>query len=386
MKFAYNIMRYLSIVLLTLVGATACDVHEFPEPVEPEPFTLHLNFDTELPFYKEVEYNTRSVNLYANSSTWMKDYDVRYIVEVYPANNTRRPNNNFSREADQRIVLTAASGGELNRDIQLMLLPGEYRFIVWTDYVEIGSQEDKFYDTSDFAEIKLKGDHCGSNDMRDAFRGKIEARTFETREAVVEMGRPLAKYTFVATDLEDFITRQYDYIVRKELERKKKAKQEGAASDDTRSETSTTGETNTTDVTDVTGTDRFDPTRLVNFEDFKVVFRYTGFMPCAYNLFLGRPADSSVGVFFESSLNRLSSEEAQLGFDYVFVNGTEGSVAVAVELYNTEGELLSRSSTIEVPLMRSKETVVRGKFLTHIAQGSVGISPGYDGEWNIEIP
>ena len=50
-----------------------------------------------------------------------------------------------------------------------------------------------------------------------------------------------------------------------------------------------------------------------------------------------------------------------------------------------ENELLSSTDPIDVPLERSKLTIVRGPFLTTQASGGVGIDPGFDGEWNYEI-
>lgn len=58
---------------------------------------------------------------------------------------------------------------------------------------------------------------------------------------------------------------------------------------------------------------------------------------------------------------------------------------MAVEVYDKDGELLSSTNTVEVPLVRSKLTIVRGNFLTSKATGSVGINPDYNGDFNIEI-
>ena len=58
MKKLYHIL--LSMILLVTV--VACDVHEFPaDRGELVPFTLHLDFDTEMPLYEVIPYETRSV-------------------------------------------------------------------------------------------------------------------------------------------------------------------------------------------------------------------------------------------------------------------------------------------------------------------------------------
>lgn len=63
----------------------------------------------------------------------------------------------------------------------------------------------------------------------------------------------------------------------------------------------------------------------------------------------------------------------------------ESKVPVAVEIYDKDGTLLSSTDAVEVPIVRSKHTTVRGKFLTSEASGNVGIDPGFDGDWNYEI-
>ena len=75
-----------------------------------------------------------------------------------------------------------------------------------------------------------------------------------------------------------------------------------------------------------------------------------------------------------------------LGYDYIFVNGTETTLAISVEVYNRDGELMSSTNPINVPIVRSKMTVVKGEFLTSKATGGITINPGYDGDdYNIEI-
>ncbi len=331
-----------------LVAVTACDIHEYP--VVAGSFTLHLDFDTEMPLYKEMEVETRGTNLYSPSSTDLYDHDIRYTVEVYSIGEGRQS----SREAIRRIVTSKYAPLSHNHDMEIALEPGNYRFIVWADYVRSGSVENLFYDASDFAEVKLTGEHSGSNDMRDAFRGSVDYRFGgrDGEQVSVAMSRPMAKYSFVATDLDEFVSRVLSAM-------NKKAQAMGQPVSDT---------------------------RVVDLDEFKVVFRYTGFMPDSYNLYTGKPADSSTGVFFESSMAKLNADEAQLGFDYVFVNGSEALAQVAIETYNGDGELMSRSKTINIPLMRSKHTVIKGTFLTQIASGSVGINPDFDGpDYNIEI-
>ena len=356
-------MKKQSLILVLFAAlsmmVTSCDVHEFPElPGEPEKvsFTLHLDFDTEMPLYKEV------VHTKSRSANSADAYDVRHIVSVHRL----YPDGGYDRTADTLIVFTCDDVVNLNCSRELTLREGEYNFFVWTDFVDERSQADKYYTTSDFAEIILRdrNDHAGSCDFRDAFRGEQQATvvvkkdemTDVVNEATVTMKRPLAKFKFISTDYEVFV----------ENALKAEALKNGA---------STASEKNGD------GTE----SRGINPDDYRVVFRYTGFMPCSYNMFTDKPADSWTGVSFESALTPAENGEVELGFDYVFVNGSEAGVSVMAEVYHKDGELVASSPSIDVPLKRGRLTIVRGSFLTSVAQGGVGIVPDFDGEYNLEI-
>ena len=332
---------------LSLCALSSCDVHEFPaEEPESHSVVLNLEFRTEMPLHQTVEY-TRS----GGASTNAGDYDIRYQIRVYRTDNEGEP----LSDVYTSITETKDDVTDLNHSVGIEIEKGNYRFLVWADYVDSGNEEDKFYATGNFGEITLNGEsHCGNNVFRDAFRGEATATVASgdgtPQEITVEMERPLARFQFVTTDLETFITNAL----------KEQEARDGAEKEDS-------------------------PTKAVNLDDYRIVFRYTGFMPSAFNVFTNKPIDAITGVSFAGKITRLNEKEAELGFDYVFVNGTESTVPIAVEVYNLENELLSSTDPIDVPLERSKLTIVRGPFLTTQASGGVGIDPGFDGEWNYEI-
>jgi hypothetical protein len=228
----------------------------------------------------------------------------------------------------------------------------------WSDIVQHGG-DTYFHDKTNFAEITLQGEHLGNNDYRDAFRGSgnvtliadIIERVPDTLD--IAMQRPLAKYEFITTDLTEFINKEQT-----RADAKSKAQ-------------STDGE---------------DVTTKVSIEDYKVVFYYVGFMPNAYSLFTDKPVDSATGVLFESTLNSLSETEASVGFDYVFVNGTESAVTVQIGIYDNEGTQLSLTEPIKVPLRRSHHTIMRGMFLMSETSGGISINPEFDGDYNLVFP
>lgn len=350
MKRLYQIFTLIAALSL-LAG---CDVHEFPELPTDANITLHLDFDTEMPLHKEITQSRAKSR--AKSANSADDYDVRHIVSVHRL----YADGDYDRTPDTLIVFTCDDAVNLNCSRELRLREGQYNFFVWTDFVDEGSQTDKYYTTADFTEIILrdKNQHTGCCDYRDAFRGLQQATvtvkknesTVVDNEATVTMKRPMAKFKFISTD--------YDIFVENAL--KTEAEKNGKSSVGA-------------------GTKNIDP------DDYRVVFHYTGFMPCSYNIFTDKPADSWTGVTFEGALEPQGNHEVELGFDYVFVNGAEAGVSVKLEIYHRDGNLVASSPNIDIPLKRSKLTIVRGNFLTSMAAGGVSISPDFDGEYNIEI-
>lgn len=349
-----RICLFSTLLAILALVTTSC-VHEFPELSETADFTLHLNFDTELPLYKEVTYATSRTANDADA------YDIRHIVSVHRL----QPDGSYNRTADTVIVFTCDDVKNLNCSRHLTLREGQYKFFVWSDFVDEGSKADKFYAPSDFAEIILrdKKEYTGNCDFRDAFRGNAQGTVTIQRdemmdvdnEVTVTMQRPLAKFKFISTDYKEFIAN----VLKREAQKNAGSTTNEAADDAM--------------------------TRGINPDDYRVVFSYMEFVPCSYNMFTDKPADSWTGLQFESTLKPIDNGEIEMGFDYVFVNGAEAGVSVMASVYSKDGELVASTPAINVPLKRSQLTIVRGKFLTSISNGGIDIDPGFDGEYNIVI-
>lgn len=339
-----------------LLCITSCAVHEWPEPT-PADVIVNLDFDTQLPQYKVLnEEGTRA-------SHDGRDYDIRYTIAAYRL----LQDGSYAEEPFLLKVFSKDEIEELNASFRFSIDEGSYRFYVWTDFVLAGTQSDYFYNTTNFRRISLQGAHEGNNDFRDAFSGSADLKVIrlgsrETPSTVtVQMRRPLAKFEFITTDLQEFITKTIEAMIRKE-------EAEAAAK---AGETKSDGDTKTP---------------AVDLEKYTVVFFYSGYMPNAYNMMEGKPCDSATGVKFSSAISAIDNHDARLGFDYVFVNGEESSVMVTVALYDEEGTQLSISRQIEVPIKRSMLTTVRGSFLMQNTGGGVAIDPGFEDEFNIYIP
>ena len=359
-QFSY-IIRY-ALALLTVLPA-GCDVHEFPDIPPSVEFRLRLRYDTDMTLWEHTYDGQQTAEQGLGES-----YDnrsgsgcIRYVIRAYPQQTRQRETREYIREFV--FMRDAAEGYDC--EYTLGLPGGAYELMVWSDLMpQEGAAP--YHDAGDFGAIALQGDHAGCTDLRDAFRGTgslvltadMVERAPET--LTVAMQRPLAKFEFITDDVVEFMEKEATRIAAM-----LGLNAEGAAAEGTDRDGEDAG------------------TRTVKLEDYKVVFYYVGFMPCTYSLYTDRPVDSSTGVLFESGLSRLSEAEAALGFDYVFVNGSPSAVTVQIGIFDSTGLQLSLSKPIEVPLIRSRHTVVRGRFLMTETSGGVRIDAEFDGDHNL---
>ena len=329
------------IIYMPLMWLAGCNVHEWPDEAPLVPLYVDL--------VHETEWDT--LNVPFSRAAAAGDYNIRYSIRAFALDEM----GNYSRVATREFVFTRRLGEELDNRFFLELPAGSYRLTAWTDYT-VADTLDTHYNTSGFHEIMLQGQHEGNNDMRDGFRGAedilVETGVMELipDTVVLDMQRPMGKFEFVCTDLQDFIDKEV-----RELKQNSPTPDEIDASD-------------------------------IHLEDYRIVFYYAGFMPNTFNALTDKAIDSATGVQFTSSLSPFSETEASLGFDYVFVNSDESSVIVNLGVFNKEGKQLAMLTNVNVPLKRDQHTVLRGKFLMANSDGGVSINPDFDGEHNIVIP
>lgn len=346
------------IAAMYALALSSC-VHEWPEVSDPEVYslTLHLDYSTEMPLYKVVEHQMSRAEI-------AESFDVRYIIEVYSTPQVRSAGYKFL----QRKIVSRDDVSSLAHEVKMALPAGRYTFKVWTDYVDAGSVENKYYDANDFEAIRLQGEHVANNDFRDAFVGSLDVEvTPQTTDIIISNSRPLSKFNFVTTDLERFVEHMLELKAEK-AEAEAEAGLEGS-----------NGEGGSS-VEDDGAVDE-DPTRVIDITEYKVVFRYASNMPNEFNIFRNEPVDvaNPYTISFDSSIQKINDQEAELGFDYVFVNGNEIKVHIVIEVYDKDGTQVSQTQPIPVPMVRSKLTTIRGEFLTSQASGGVGINPGFEG-------
>lgn len=333
------------IIYVFLFLFTACNVHEWPLeeeiPEEPEKlFPIRLDFVTEM---EEIKYFYKS-----RTTDNIENYCMRLTFKAFPYEDETR---NISRNSIWDYVMTYEVGMyDYDCELKLSLPEGQYNLMVWADFVKKDVASHLFYNPDNFAEITLYGNHKANTDLRDAFSGNIVVDTDSLSSGmVIEMKRPLAKFTFISTDLEKFIDKEEETAYQRAQAR---------------------GE---------------EYTRGINLDDYKLTFSYVGFMPCAYNMFTDKPNDSKTGVSFESSITVNNESEATMGFDYLLINGEESTASIVLTLCDKEGKELFTSNPIEFPVKRNCHTLVCGEFLTLETSGGVGIVPDFEDEYNYEV-
>ncbi len=355
-KQLIHIIGCMTAFMAVALCTTSCDVHEFPDAPDKVPFHLRLHYDTDMvKWYHNYKGGNVVEEGFGDTTQNVMPYGaIRYDMRVFPygenQRSTRTPIDEF---AFQRNI---ADGYDCAFDLHVV--PGRHTLKIWSDLSQDNNFKPGYYNASNFSEITLAGSmHYGNTDWRDAFRGtdtiSLSSGILETLPDTMDivMKRPLAKYEFITTDLQAFFDNEIDYLTQLAATRGELA-----------------------------------PTR-VDVNNYKVVFYYSGFMPNAYNIHNDKPVDSALGVLFESKLNVLGSAEASLGFDYVFVNGSEAGVSVQIGLYDTrDNRQIALSNPINVPLRRSHHTIIRGSFLLQQASGGLVINPEFDGNHNVIIP
>lgn len=327
------------IIYAALSVLTACNVHEWPEKPKEIGFSLNLVFDTFMD--KEDYYYLNGVVSRAADA-----HDMRYIIRAYPVSGDDMVLNEpvaewiYSRG-------NVSVGDNYDYSTQYFLPEGRYRLMAWADFVDAGSVSHKYYDYDNFNSIVLHGPHKANTDYRDAFSGTadltLEADIYgepEMKDVTVSMKRPFAKYSFVATDLKEFMEREM-------------LQQHGE----------------------------------VSLDDYTVLFIYPMYMPNTYNLFTDKAVNSATGIQYQSKLTPLNETEASMGFDYVVINDDpDAKVTVRVGVFDKDGNQLAMSPSFNIPLERSVNSIIRGRFLMTESDGGISIDPSFNGDHNIVLP
>ncbi len=342
MKQKYTI----GFIALALTIVLAGCVHDYPSMTEDgeegvDPTLVEVNtevtLDLELVPLEIITDKARSGTTKTRAEA-QTDYRRRFIIEAW------RDGKPESRQVTVMEDAEEDGDGKITLPIRLKLHAVEYTLAVWTDYVAAGTDTDLYYDTEDLQRVACTDPYTGSTDYRDCLYGTtaLDLRQYRDEwnakvQIKVDMVRPLAKYELIATDVKDF------------LRKTKKQRADDAA--------------------------------------FTITFSYGFYLPTVFNVLAGKPADSRTGVAYTIPLAVPDdgTEECRIGTDFVFVNGAESFVKLSMEIRDSGGNVISRTTGLEVPYRRGHLTTVRARFLTNEMQGGVDIDPDFDGDIDIDL-
>ena len=194
---------------MLLVATLSGCVHDYPTMTEDggegvDPTLVEVNTEVTLDF-ELVPLELATETARSGRTKAVSDYRRRFIVEARHDGKT---------EARQVTVLNEAETGndKLTLPVNLKLHAVEYTLVVWTDYVEAGTDADLYYNTENTENIACTEPYTGSTDLRDCLYGTaaLDLRPYRDEwnakvQVQIEMVRPLAKYEIIATDVKDFL-------------------------------------------------------------------------------------------------------------------------------------------------------------------------------------
>lgn len=340
-------LHAIFLCLISMMAFLSC-IHEFPDETTPAEIVLKLEFNIDIDVNVDMNMSTATKAL--NSET----HDIRYLVKFY-----RLVNGEMIKVPAYEQMFTVDDINTHEFEVNMEIMEGQYRIYVWGDYVEEGKIEDNHYITSGFPLITLNlpesGSYRGSLESRDAYVGSSDIEVIrygqeeQCIEANIEIQRPLAKFVILSNDLNKFVNKVMEI------------------------------------------------TKSVNLNEYSAKFFFQGDettmynAPTTFDVFGDKPVATSPGLSFTSSITETTNpdtgeKEAQLGFDWLFVNGSETHTRVAVAVYDKNGVQVAMTPSMKIPLKRNQVTYVRGGFLMENVNEGVTIEAGFSGpDFNYEI-
>ena len=341
-------IKHIAILAIVALLISGCAVHEWPDTPEKFNLCLDLQYNTQMTLWHHSLEGSNITEIGEGPivDNRLSEGHIRYHIKAYTSGTMR----NSNAEAVEEFSFIREISDTYNSVEQIRLPAGKYDIVVWCDFMK-SINDDPFYNTNRFTSITAQKENTGSNNYSDAFRGNASTTIVvdiidKAPDTIkVEMQRPLAKIEFISNDLSLFFKNQ-------QL---------------------------TLDVNDVAA-------KSALLEEYSVICKYIGYMPNTYNIITDKHTDSAVGINFKSDIRVLESAEASIAFDYILVNNREGYITVQLALLNKEGNIISLSEVMDVPIKRDYHTIVRGKFLTGQSSGGIGVDPSFDDEFNIVLP
>lgn len=273
---------------------------------------------------------------YADDAFW-REYDLRYILEVYAENDSDGSKGPIAKE---RLV------NYLDRYAQttfkLRLVPNRtYKFVVFADFVAQDSKENLYYDTKDLRDITSITTNA-MNEARDAYFITENIHVTTGLEQKLILTRPFAKVRVVTTDILDLekyatpakvVVTYYNHPIYKSFNAVN-----GAIS------------------TEMTG------------NELTHVVVYDGQYDAGYD-----SEDSGYMTLFADYIHAIADQQSNINF--------------RMDVFDVSGRLLkSNDFSTEIPVQRNHLTTLIGNVLTTEATVQILISDEFVGNYNETVP
>lgn len=342
-------LRHILMVTLASVLVFSSCVHEWPEDPAVDPTIIDVAIRL-LP--------SAPMGLYPNgndlveTSTPNEDLAARYYIELYSSAEAGFPIDRGTLVyADTLVCDPVMTESPVELDLRLNAL--HYKMVVWQDLVDAGDPEsDRYWSVPSMTAVGApsSGSYHGCDDHKMAQAAAYEFdltphyRKWNVRESIdIPLCKPLSKFVIVADDVAEFIkSYKANYNV-----------DPGVSAAD-----------------------------IISSCSFRI--SYVGYMITGYNAFRDKMNNSEGGYSFATEPAVLDDGSALICFDYM-LTGPDTKVTLKLDAFDSDGFLINSISNIDVPLVRSNVTVVRGNFLTKDYGGGIGIDPGFEGEIDVYI-
>lgn len=326
-----TLRRLLCLALLPLL-LTGC-LYEHPElTADGEPgvdptgvdVTAELSLKLKLAEVAPTRIGTRADKVYRH----------RIIVDAY-----------LDRQLATRQVMykELTTADELTANVGMKLHARDYQLVVWSDYVEAGSEKDAFYDTSTLIPALNADPYQANTEYKDVLYASHPLKLARYRNewntqvpVELELKRPVARYELIADDVAKFLKK----IADKEITSKK----------------------------------------------LTLTVRYTDFFYTGFNAFDEITKQALQYISYSRTITPpdKDAKEMSIAVDYPFVPDGKANIPIAVELTGDNGTLIARTYLL-LSCKAGESQTIRSNFLTADPSGGVGFDPDYDDSINDKI-
>ncbi len=247
------------------------------------------------------------------------DYTIRYIFQVYNANETES-----KAPVYQYTDAKTAS-------FPVRLVPGrDYRFVVWADIVKVSEIEnevkgDFHYNTTAFPAISLNATWAAMDETRDAYTVSELVTDFHSGKSItLTLKRPLAKLRVITTDMKELLG-----------------------------------------LTPESATVTYSTSHYNTFNALNSVVGDSKISGCEH-------ANYTIKGDYETTNGKV------LFTDYFFADNEVVNFHMSVKM--SDGEAVERSFTTDIPVKRNYLTTIKGNILTDGNNIVVNVEEGFDGE------